>query len=151
MPSATSWGESARIYDSHICAGDEDRSAIFLRLSICRTDKASFVSNFLPAYPEIVILIGPSFSGLGDGVALDLSEDLDIMSREALVTTLGLHTRFPEEHKAWESSKREIGNRFQQILSQRRTEIHAKIERESEEVGAEVEEVVVSELLNLFP
>ena len=82
---------------------------------------------------------------------LSLSEDLDIMSREALVTTLGLHTRFPEEHKAWESSKREIGNRFQQILSQRRTEIHAKIERESEEVGAEVEEVVVSELLNLFP
>jgi hypothetical protein len=103
----------------------------------------------VPPYPEIVILIESSFSG--DQFVLGLSKDLDIMSRDALVTALGLHTRFPEEHKAWESSKREIDNRFHQILSQRRTEIHAKIERESKEVQAEVEEVVVSKLLNLFP
>ena len=101
------------------------------------------------SYPETVIFIGLSFSG--DGVALGLSNDLDIMSREALVTAFGLHTRFPEEYKAWESRTREIDDRFQQIFSQQRTKIHAKIERESEEVRAGVEDVVLSEVLNLFP
>ena len=97
-----------------------------------------------------VILIGWSFSG--DGVALGLPENLDILSTEALIMALGLHTRFPEEHKAWERSKTEIDDRFQQIFSQRRTEIHAKIEREFEEVlCAEVEEVVICELLKQFP
>lgn len=83
---------------------------------------------------------------------LVLSENLDVMSREALVSALGLHTRFPEEHKAWGSSKTEIEHRFQQIISQRRTEIHAKIVREFEEVlRTEVEEVVVTAFLKQFP
>ena len=82
---------------------------------------------------------------------MGLPENLDLLSTDALVTALGLHTRFPEEHKAWERSKKDIGNRFQQILSQRSMEIHEKIERESEEVRPEVEEVVIRELLSLFP
>ncbi|KAH8977864.1 hypothetical protein EDB86DRAFT_3157238 [Lactarius hatsudake] len=87
----------------------------------------------------------------GDGIVLCPSENSDIVSREALVTALGLRTRFPEVHKAWESSKTEIRDHFQQIVSQRRTEIHAKIERELEEVRADVDEVVVGASLKLFP
>lgn len=70
---------------------------------------------------------------------------------EALVTALGLQTRFPEAHNSREKSKTEINHRFQQVLSKRRTEVYQKIERESEEVCASVKEVVVGQLLNLFP
>ncbi|KAI9455148.1 hypothetical protein BJY52DRAFT_1427134 [Lactarius psammicola] len=87
----------------------------------------------------------------GDGVVLCLSENLDTLSREALVSALGLHIRFPEELKTWESSKTEIEHRFLQVLSQRRTEIHTNIVREFEVLRSEVEEVVVTALLKLFP
>ncbi|KAH8986018.1 hypothetical protein EDB92DRAFT_1818469 [Lactarius akahatsu] len=61
----------------------------------------------------------------GDGIVLCLSENSDIVSRGALVTALGLRTRFPEVHKAWESKL--------------------------EEVRADMDEVVVGASLKLFP
>ena len=94
-------------------------------------------------------MIGSSFSG--DGVALGLPENLDIVSTEILITALDLRTRFPKEHDAWERSKTNVERRFQKIISQRTTEVHAKVEGEFEQVRAKVEEVVVSELLKLFP
>ncbi|KAI9455078.1 hypothetical protein BJY52DRAFT_1122217 [Lactarius psammicola] len=112
-------------------------------------------ATFVPSKKNVekftldLTLIASSCSG--DGVALGLSENLDAMSREALVSALGLHIRFPEEHKAWESSKTEIEHRFLQTLSQRRTEIHTKILREFEVLRTEVEEIVVAALLKLFP
>lgn len=94
-------------------------------------------------------MTGSSFRG--NTAALGLPENLDKMSTEALITALGLRTRFPEEYDAWESDKKDIEHRFQEVLSQQRTEIPAKIEHEFEEVRAEVEGFVVSELLKLFP
>jgi hypothetical protein len=94
-------------------------------------------------------LTRPSFSG--KTVALGLPENLDKMSTDALITALGLRTRFPKEHDAWERNRKDIEYRFQKVLSQRRTKIHAKIEQEFEQVRAEVEEFVVSKLLKLFP
>jgi hypothetical protein len=91
-------------------------------------------------------LIGSSFSG--DRAALGLSENLDSTSRKPLITALGLHTRFPKEHKVWESSETEIERRFREILSQRKMGIHANIVKD---VRDEVKEVVVSKLFNLFP
>ncbi|KAF8261846.1 hypothetical protein EI94DRAFT_1705222 [Lactarius quietus] len=86
-----------------------------------------------------------------DGVALALPENLNIMSTKALITALGLHTRFPKENDAWERGNTDIERRFQKVLSRRTIEMHEKIEGEFEHVQAEVEEVFVSELLKLFP
>ena len=94
-------------------------------------------------------MTGSSFSG--NSAALGLPENLDKMSAEALITALGLRTRFPKEYDAWESNKRDIERRFQEFLSQQRTEIPTKVEEEFEQVRAEVEGFVVSELLKLFP
>lgn len=91
------------------------------------------------------------FSFSGDRAALVLPENLDKMSIEALITALDLRSRFAKEHDAWESSKTDVERRFQKILSQQITEIHAKIDGESEKVRAGLEEVVVREVLKLFP
>lgn len=94
-------------------------------------------------------MTGLSFSG--DTVALGLPENLDKMSSEALIKALRIRTRFPKEYDSWESNKRDIEHRFQRGLSKQRTEIPAKIEEGFEQVRAEVEGFVVSELLKLFP
>ncbi|KAH9021925.1 hypothetical protein EDB84DRAFT_517274 [Lactarius hengduanensis] len=87
----------------------------------------------------------------GDGVTLCLSENLDRMSRGALISTLDLRARFPKEHEAWESGEMEIERRFQQIISQRKAEIHAKLEQEFEGMQIKVQRAVISELLKTFP
>ncbi|KAH9005511.1 hypothetical protein EDB86DRAFT_2795794, partial [Lactarius hatsudake] len=99
--------------------------------------------------PDIVVLIESPFSG--DGVTLCLSENLDRMSREALISTLDLRARFPKEHEAWESGEMEIERRFQQIISQRKAEIHAKFEQDFESMQVKVQRAVISELLKTFP
>jgi hypothetical protein len=73
------------------------------------------------------------------------------MSTEALITALGLRTRFPKEHDTWERNKKDIERRFQKVLSQQRTEVCAKIEEGFKQVRAGVEGFVVSEMLKLFP
>jgi predicted phage-related endonuclease len=82
---------------------------------------------------------------------LGLPENLDKWSTEALITALDLRTRFPKEHDAWESNKKDIEHHFQKDLFQKRTETTANIEAEFEQVRAEVEGFVVSELLRVFP
>ncbi|KAI9455147.1 hypothetical protein BJY52DRAFT_1188514 [Lactarius psammicola] len=69
---------------------------------------------------------------LGKEVVLCLSEKFDSASLKPLITALGLRTRFPKEYEAWERSKNEIERRFQQVVSQRKAEIHAKIEQDFE-------------------
>ena len=64
---------------------------------------------------------------------------------------LSLNTRFRREYDAWEKGKNEIGHRFQQIVSKRKQELHAKIEQEFEGMRVKVQRAVVSELLTTFP
>jgi len=94
-------------------------------------------------------LIGSPFSGAG--VILNLSENLDITSRKALISALDLHTRFPKEHEAWESNETEIERRFQKIISQRKAENHAKIEQDFEGIQVKVQKAVVNELSRTLP
>ncbi|KAH9005522.1 hypothetical protein EDB86DRAFT_3240052 [Lactarius hatsudake] len=79
-----------------------------------------------------------------------LSEEFDAMSQRPLVTALGLGARFPKEYEAWERSKNEIERRFQQIISQRTEDTHAKIE-DLERIRVTVQGAVVNELLRIFP
>ena len=82
---------------------------------------------------------------------LCLSEKFDIASLKSLITALHLRTRFPKEYEAWENGKNEIERRFQQIVSQRKAEIHAKIEQDFEGMRVKVQRAVVSESLKTFP
>ncbi|KAH8977863.1 hypothetical protein EDB86DRAFT_2816692 [Lactarius hatsudake] len=84
-------------------------------------------------------------------LVLCLSEKFDSASLKSLLTALSLRTRFPKEYEAWERSKNEIERRFQQILSQRKAEIHAKIEQDFEGIRVKVQRAVVGELLKTFP
>ncbi|KAI9455071.1 hypothetical protein BJY52DRAFT_1388982, partial [Lactarius psammicola] len=90
-------------------------------------------------------------SHLEKEVVLCLSEDLDSASLKPLIATLDLSTRFPKEYKAWEKGKNEIERRFQQIISLRKAEIHAKIEQEFDGIRVTVQRAIVSELLKIFP
>lgn len=64
---------------------------------------------------------------------------------------LDLKANFPKEYEAWESSKNEIELRSHQISSQRKAEIYAKIEQDSDNIRVTVQRVIVSELLKTFP
>jgi hypothetical protein len=68
-----------------------------------------------------------------------------------LITALGLRTRFPKEFEAWERGKNEIERRFEQIISQRKAEMHAKIEHHFEGIRVKVKRAVVRELIKTFP
>ena len=80
-----------------------------------------------------------------------LSEKFDIASLKSLTTVLHLRTRFPKEYEDWESGKNEIERRFQQIFSQRKVDIHAKIEQEFEGMRVKLQRGIVSELLKTLP
>jgi len=82
---------------------------------------------------------------------LCLPEKFDSASLKPLITALGLRTPFPKEYEAWERSKNEIERRFQQIVSQRKAEMHGKIEQDFEGIRVKVQRAVVSELLKTFP
>ena len=82
---------------------------------------------------------------------LCLPEKFDNVLLRTLITTLDLKAGFPKEYDAWERSKSQIGRRFQGILSQRKAEMHAKIERDFEGNRVKVQRAVVSELLKTFP
>jgi len=82
---------------------------------------------------------------------LRLSEKFDNASLKSLITALGLRTRFPNEYEAWERSKDDVERRFQQIISQRKAEIHTKIEQDFEGIRIKVLRVVVGELIKIFP
>ena len=84
-------------------------------------------------------------------MVLCLSEKFDRGSLKPLITALGLRTRFPKEFDAWESGKNEIERRFQKIFSQRKAEIHEKIEQDFEGVRIKVRRAVVNELLKTLP
>ena len=80
-----------------------------------------------------------------------LSDKFDIASQRPLIVALDLSTRFTKEYEAWENGKNEIGRRFQQIISQRKAKMHAKIEQDFEDIRIGVRRAVVSELLKTFP
>ena len=82
---------------------------------------------------------------------LRFSEKFDIAPLRPLIAALDLSTRFPKEYKTWETGKNEIERRFQQIISQRKAKMHAKIEQEFEDIRVRVRIYVVSELLKNFP
>jgi len=82
---------------------------------------------------------------------LCLSEKFDSASLKPLITALGFRTRFLKEYEAWEGSKNEIERRFQQIVSQRKAEIHAKIEQDFKGIRVNVQRAVISVLLKTFP
>ncbi|KAI9450269.1 hypothetical protein BJY52DRAFT_196728 [Lactarius psammicola] len=88
---------------------------------------------------------------LGNEVLLCLSEGFDNASLRPLITALGLRTRFQKEYEAWERGKNEIEHRFQQVVSQRKAEIHAKIEQDSDGIWVTVRRTIVGELLKTFP
>ncbi|KAH9029436.1 hypothetical protein EDB85DRAFT_2251894, partial [Lactarius pseudohatsudake] len=82
-------------------------------------------------------------------LGLCLPKKFDSASLKSLVTTLSLGTRFPKEYETWERGKNKI--RFQQIISKRKEEMHAKIEQDFEGIQAKVQRAVVSEILKTFP
>ncbi|KAH9017733.1 hypothetical protein EDB84DRAFT_1422808 [Lactarius hengduanensis] len=84
-------------------------------------------------------------------VGLYLSEEFDKASLKPLNAALGLKTQFPKECEAWERSHNEIERRFQQIISQRKEEILAKIEHDFEGIRVTLQRAVVGELLETFP
>ncbi|KAI9450262.1 hypothetical protein BJY52DRAFT_1175724 [Lactarius psammicola] len=84
-------------------------------------------------------------------VMLCLSEEFDSTSLRPFVMALGLKTRFRREYEAWEISKNEIERRFQHIISQRKADIHAKIEQDFDDIRVTIQRAVVSELLKTFP
>jgi hypothetical protein len=136
---------------------DVDPSALYPVLLHGEKVQGFMTATFVPATKNVNRFYHDGLSSeqirlhFGNTVALGLPENLDKMSTEALITALGLRTRFPKEHDVWESKKKDIEHRFQKVLSQKRTEIPARIEAEFEQARAEVEGFVVSELLKLFP
>ena len=82
---------------------------------------------------------------------LCLPEKFDSALLRPLIAALGLRTRFSKEYEAWEKGKNEIGRRSQQIFLQRKAEMHAKIEEDSEDIQPKIKSSVVSELLETFP
>ena len=82
---------------------------------------------------------------------MSLSEKFDSGLLKSVITALGLRTRFPREFEAWERGKNEIERRFQQIISQRKAETHAKIEHDLEGIRVGVKRAVVRELIKTLP
>jgi hypothetical protein len=85
-----------------------------------------------------------------DDVAWCLSETLDDDSLETFMI-LGPGTRFTREYDAWKRKRREIAQRFKSILSQRQTDLHVILERDSEDTKAKIRAAVVGEVLKAFP
>jgi hypothetical protein len=85
-----------------------------------------------------------------DDVAWCLSETLDDDSLETFMM-LGPGTRFKSECKAWTRKRREIAKRFKRILSQRQTDRHVILERDSEDTQAKLRAAIVGEVLKAFP
>ncbi|KAH9171595.1 hypothetical protein EDB89DRAFT_1906874 [Lactarius sanguifluus] len=84
-------------------------------------------------------------------VGLYLSEEFDKASLKPLNATLGLETQFPKECEAWERSHNEIERRFQQIISQRKEDMLAKIEQDFDGIQITLQRAVVGKLLETFP
>ncbi|KAH8977860.1 hypothetical protein EDB86DRAFT_3157188 [Lactarius hatsudake] len=84
-------------------------------------------------------------------VGLYLSEEFDKASLKPLNAALGLKTQFPKECEAWERSHNEIERRFQQIISQRKEEILAKIKQDFDGIRITLQRAVVGKLLEIFP
>jgi len=82
---------------------------------------------------------------------LRLPEKLDVASVQSFITALDLRARFPKECEEWDRRRNEIERRFQELISQRKAEIHAKIEQDTENNRHKVQRAVVSELLKAFP
>jgi len=87
----------------------------------------------------------------GKGIVLCLPEKFDSVSLKPLITALSLKTRFQKEYDALERGKNQIGRRFQQTFSQRKAEMHSKIEHDFEGIRIKVQRAVVSEVLKTFP
>ena len=81
---------------------------------------------------------------------LCLSETIDDKSLEILMK-LGLHDRFPNECAAWERRREEIKQRFLGSRTELRKEIHAKLERNFEDIKVRLREAVIIEMLKAFP
>ncbi|KAH9039441.1 hypothetical protein EDB83DRAFT_1717346 [Lactarius deliciosus] len=84
-------------------------------------------------------------------VGIYLSEEFDKASLKPLNVALGLKTQFPKECEAWERSHDEIERRFQQIISQRKEEMLAKIEQDFDSIRITLQRAVVGKLLETFP
>ena len=85
-----------------------------------------------------------------DDVVLCLSETLDDKALKTLMG-LGLSTRFPEAYEAWEKRGIESEKHFQKTLAERQAEVHATLERNSEDIQGAVREAVIDEILKAFP
>ena len=81
---------------------------------------------------------------------LCLSEKIDDKSLEVLMK-LGLNDRFPKEFATWERLREQTIQRFQGIRTERQNEMHIKLERDLEDINAELWEAVVIEVLKAFP
>ncbi|KAH9171591.1 hypothetical protein EDB89DRAFT_1852099 [Lactarius sanguifluus] len=84
-------------------------------------------------------------------VGLYLSEEFDKASLKPLNAALGLKTQFPKECEAWERSHNAIERRFQQIISQRKEEMLAKIKQDLDGIRVTLQRAVVGKLLETFP
>ena len=79
-----------------------------------------------------------------------LSETLDDRSLETFID-FSLKTRFSIEYETWRGQRKEINERFKRTLAQRQTELHAKLEQESEGIRVELQAAVVDEVLKAYP
>jgi hypothetical protein len=87
----------------------------------------------------------------GDNVVLCLSEKMEDKSLEALIKVIGLDTRFPKECAAWERRRTEVMGDFRGTFAERQIAMHAKIERDLEDISVKIQEAVIIEVLKAFP
>ena len=143
---ATLRGDDAGFYDCPLLAREDDSRAVFSRPSECFPDSSPFVS--LSGYLSLVAL--REFHDSDDDVVLCLSETLDDNALTTLMR-LGLSTRFPGEYEAWKNRRIQIKKRFQDTISQRQTEMHETLEKNSGDLQASVRDALIGEVLKAFP
>jgi hypothetical protein len=62
-----------------------------------------------------------------------------------------LKARFSIEYDTWKRQRKEMNERFKRTLTQRQTELHAKLEQESEGIRVGLQAAVVDEVLKTYP
>ena len=65
--------------------------------------------------------------------------------------TTSLGPRFPKEYETWEERRIEIEKRFQNILAERKADVHSSLEQNSGDIQAKVREAVIVEFMKAFP
>jgi len=86
----------------------------------------------------------------GDDVVICLSEKIEDKQLEALIE-LGLRTRFPHECTAWERRRKEVLQDFRGTITERKAEMHVKLEQSFKDIRVKLWQAVVAEVLKAFP